>query len=161
MQYVGAMHPNAELISMFYAAFAAGDHATMASCYADDATFQDPVFGELDADEVRAMWRMFCTSGNDIETTFHDIVADDSAGSAHWEAIYPFPKTGRRVHNKIDASFGFRAGKIIRHTDHFDLYRWSRMALGPLGVALGWSPIVKDQIRSQAKGQLACFRQGS
>jgi ketosteroid isomerase-like protein len=155
------MHPNAELISRFYSAFAAGDHGTMAACYADDATFSDPVFEELSADEVRAMWRMFCTGGNDIETTFRDVAADDSSGSAKWDAIYAFPKTGRRVHNKIDASFRFRDGKIAEHTDDFDLYRWTRMALGPVGVLLGWSPLVKGQVRAQAKNQLARFRDGS
>jgi hypothetical protein len=65
------------------------------------------------------------------------------------------------VHNKIDASFRFRDGKIAEHTDDFDLYRWTRMALGPVGVLLGWSPLVKGQVRAQAKNQLARFRDGS
>ena len=152
------MHPNAGLIDRFYLAFADGDHATMGSCYADDAVFADPVFGELDADSARAMWRMFCTSGNDIRLTFGDIVADDVSGSARWEARYKFPKTGRPVHNKISARFTFRDGSIVRHDDSFDLYRWTRMALGPPGVLLGWSPIVQNKVRSQARSQLARFR---
>lgn len=152
------MHPNLELVTHFYSAFAAGDHATMARCYADDATFSDPVFPELDAESVCAMWRMFCTGGNDIEVSFSDVHADDAGGSARWEAIYAFPKTGRRVHNRISATFGFREGLIVRHRDDFDFYRWSRMALGPLGTALGWTPIVKNQVRRQAAAQLQRFR---
>lgn len=152
------MHPNEELIKRFYSAFAAKDHETMAGCYADDARFSDPVFRDLDADQARAMWRMFCTSGNDLDLTFGDVAADDNRGSATWEAIYAFPKTGRRVHNKITASFTFRDGRIVRHSDSFDLYRWTRMALGPLGVALGWSPIVQNQVRSQAMAQLQRFQ---
>ena len=152
------MHTNAKLVTRFYEAFATGDHATMAACYADDATFHDPVFGELAAADARAMWRMFCTSGNDIKVSFHDVAADDTSGMARWEAIYRFPKTGRDVHNKISASFLFRDGLISRHEDLFDLYRWTRMALGPVGIAMGWTPMVKGQVRAQAKSQLERFR---
>lgn len=152
------MHPNAALLDSFYTAFERRDHATMAASYADDATFSDPVFPKLDADEVRAMWRMFCTGGNEIDVRFSDVRADDTSGSAKWEAVYAFPATGRRVHNKIEASFTFRDGLIVRHDDRFDFYRWTRMALGPLGVVLGWTPIVKNQVRTQTATQLHKFR---
>lgn len=132
----------------------------MAAAYSDDAVFRDPVFGELSADEARAMWRMFATSGNEIVVDFSDVEANDVDGSAKWAAQYVFPKTGRKVHNKILASFKFRDGLIVRHEDSFSLYRWSTMALGPLGFALGWSPMVKSQVRTQAKRQLERFRSG-
>lgn len=155
------MRPNAALIDRFYRAFAEGDHATMSGCYSDRAVFSDPVFPHLDADEARAMWRMFCTSGNDIQVTHSDVVADDSSGAARWEAVYDFPKTGRRVHNKIAASFRFEDGLIVRHVDSFDLYHWNRMALGAPGALFGWSPFVKSQVRKQAQAQLRRFRSGS
>lgn len=152
------MHPNEEVITRFYSAFASGDHATMAGSYTDDASFSDPVFPNLAADDARAMWRMFCTTGNDIRVSFSDVQADDRSGSARWDAVYTFPKTKREVHNKISASFLFRDGKIVRHRDDFDLYAWTRQALGPMGVALGWTPLVKNQVRKQAASQLAKFR---
>lgn len=155
------MHPNEELIDRFYSAFASGDHATMASCYTDEATFSDPVFPNLSADEARAMWRMFTTSGNEIVVNHSEVKADDRSGSAHWDAVYRFPKTGRQVHNHITASFLFRDGKIVRHRDDFDLYAWTRMALGPVGTLLGWSPLVKGQVRKQAAVQLSRFRSGT
>lgn len=152
------MHPNAQLIDGFYRAFSVKDHAVMAACYADAATFSDPVFPALDADQARAMWRMFCEGGNEIAVSHRDVTADDRHGRAHWEAIYDFPKTGRRVHNKIDAEFEFSDGLITRHRDSFDLYRWTRMALGPLGTVLGWTPIVQNQVRAQAAAQLRRFQ---
>ena len=152
------MHPNEELISRFYSAFASGDHGTMAASYTDDASFSDPVFPHLSAAEVRAMWRMFCTSGNEIKVSFSDVKADDRAGSARWDALYRFPKSGREVHNRISASFEFREGKILRHQDDFDFYAWTRMALGPVGIALGWTPLVKGQVRKQAAAQLRHFQ---
>lgn len=151
---------NAELLDRFYSAWERGDHVTMAACYSDRARFSDPVFPDLDADEARAMWRMFCTSGNDIDVSFRDVVADEEAGSAHWEAIYTFPKSGRRVHNVVEASFEFADGKIVRHRDDFDFYRWTRMALGPTGTLLGWTPLVKNQVRAQAASQLRKFQSG-
>ena len=160
MEYLDLMHPNAELITTFYSAFAAGDHQTMARCYSDDATFSDPVCPDLDADGVRAMWEMFCTGGNDVKVAFSDVRADDTSGAAKWDAFYEFPKTGRPVHNKITASFKFDGGLIVRHEDHFDFYRWSRMALGPAGIALGWSPAVKNKVRAQAGAQLRRFQAG-
>lgn len=151
------MHANEESLGRFYSAFEAKDHVSMAACYADDATFSDPVFPHLGAERVRAMWRMFCTGGSELDVSHSDVRADDNSGSARWEAIYDFPKTGRRVHNKIASSFEFRDGLIVKHTDSFDFYRWSRMALGPIGIALGWTPIVRNQVRQQADAQLRRF----
>lgn len=152
------MHANEQLLMNFYEAFAAGDHVTMARCYADDASFSDPVFRDLNAEEVRAMWRMFCTGGNDIDVTFSDVHADEARGSAKWEAVYDFPKTGRRVHNRISAQFEFEGALIIRHHDTFDFYKWTRMALGLPGSLLGWTPIVQNQVRTQALAQLKRFQ---
>ncbi|MFN2388804.1 MAG: nuclear transport factor 2 family protein [Actinomycetota bacterium] len=151
------MHPNAELITELYSAFAARDHTRMARCYRPEATFSDPVFMDLKGDEVTAMWRMFCVRGTDLSVTFGDVAADDGQGSARWEARYTFAPTGRAVHNRIEASFRFVDGKILEHRDRFDFYRWSRMALGPPGVLLGWSPLVLSKVRKQARSQLDAF----
>lgn len=130
----------------------------MSRCYRDDATFSDPVFRHLDADELRAMWRMFCVRGTDLVVAFDGVRADDRSGAARWEATYTFAATRRAVHNRIGASFEFRDGGIFRHTDSFDFYRWSRMALGPVGWALGWTPFLQSKVRGQAAAQLAAFR---
>ena len=152
------MHPNAELIDGFYRAFAARDHASMARCYDADVSFSDPVFVNLRGDEVRAMWRMLCVRGTDLAVTFGEVSADDEHGSVRWEATYTFSPTGRRVHNRIAASFELADGRIVRHRDDFDLYRWTRMALGPVGWALGWTPFLRAQVRSKAGRQLKRFQ---
>jgi ketosteroid isomerase-like protein len=150
-------HPNAELITHFYEAFAKRDGDAMAAAYAPDATFTDPVFPALRGAEVGAMWRMLCKRGADLVITFRDVHADDQRGRAHWEATYSFSATGRRVHNVVDATFEFEGGKIKRHVDDFAFYRWSRMALGPLGFALGWTPLVRKKVQSQARAALDLF----
>ena len=62
------------------------------------------------------------------------------------------------MENRIDAAFTFRDGRIVRHQDRFDLYRWARQALGPKGVLLGWLPPVQDAIRRQAAATLAAWQ---
>lgn len=144
------VHANARLIADFYAAFARRDGGAMAACYAPDAHFVDPVF-DLHGAEVGAMWQMLCERGTDLRVEARDIVADKETGQAHWEAWYTFSTTGRPVHNVIDATFAFKDGRIVRHQDSFDLWRWSRMALGAKGAALGWTRAVKKAIRAQAR----------
>ena len=148
------MHPHAELLEDFYAAFARRDGAAMAAAYAADATFSDPVFRDLRGPQVGGMWRMLCERGTDLVVTYRDLRADDAGGSAHWEATYTFTATGRKVHNVIDASFTFREGRIATHVDRFDLRRWMGMALGPAGALLGWLPPLQDTLRKRAGREL-------
>jgi ketosteroid isomerase-like protein len=151
-------HPNAELIERFYTAFQQRDAETMAACYADDVVFSDPAFGELRGEEARDMWRMLVARAQDFSLTFDSVEADGLAGHAHWVAHYLFSQTGRAVVNPIDARFVFRDGRIVEHRDSFNLWHWTRQALGIKGTLLGWSPLVQRAIRAQARGGLALFR---
>jgi ketosteroid isomerase-like protein len=152
---------NEDTIRRFYAAFQQRDAATMAACYGPDVRFSDPVFTDLRGPQAGLMWKMLCERGKDLKIEFRDVRADATGGSAHWEAWYTFTTTGRKVHNVIDASFAFRDGRIVQHTDDFDLYRWSRQALGPAGVVLGWSSLLQNKIRAMAAKGLADYQRSS
>jgi ketosteroid isomerase-like protein len=149
-------HPNDELIERFYGAFARRDGDTMAACYAPDARFSDPVFTDLRGEEPGAMWRMLTGRARDLEVTLAEHEAGDDRGSAHWLADYTF-STGRRVHNDIRADFRFDQGLIAEHRDSFSFYAWARQALGPAGLALGWTPIVQRKVRREARAGLDEF----
>lgn len=151
------MHPNAVLVERFYQAFAARDADAMAACYTDDVVFEDPAFGELRGAEARGMWRMLCAKAQDLSIAASQVRADAERGSAHWEAIYTFSQTGRRVHNRIDAAFHFRDGLIRAHRDHFDFWAWSRQALGPAGLLLGWTPWLRAKVQRQARANLGRY----
>lgn len=144
------MHPNEQLIQTFYTAFQAGNAAGMNACYDAEVVFTDPVFGRLQGDRARAMWQMLCGRAKDLQISFTGVQADAGIGKAHWEARYSFGKAGRPVHNIIEATFIFQNGLINQHTDHFDLWRWSRMALGPIGIFLGWTPMIQATIQKDA-----------
>lgn len=146
---------SAELITRLYTAFQALDGESMAACYSPEATFSDPVFTDLRGQQVGDMWRMLCSSAKDFSLTF-DSVTDNSA---HWVAAYTFTGTGRRVVNDIRASFVISDGLITAHRDSFDLWKWSRQALGPAGLVLGWTPILRGKVRGQAMAGLRKFAQ--
>jgi ketosteroid isomerase-like protein len=151
------MHPNEQIINTLYTAFQAKDGDGMAACYHPDASFSDPVFTDLHGAEVTSMWRMLCERGKDLQVTFNNVHANDATGSAHWEATYSFSRSGRKVHNIIDATYKFKDGKIIEHRDSFDLWRWAGMALGTPGKLLGWSPPMQATIRKNGMDGLRLY----
>ncbi len=151
------MHPNATTIETFYACFGKRDAEGMLAFYDPSVEFTDPVFPSLRGPEAFAMWRMLTARATDLRLEVSGIDADDATGRAHWEAYYTFSQTGQKVHNRIDASFTFRDGKIVRHTDSFDLRAWAAMALGWKGKLLGWLPSVQRAIRANADKGLRAY----
>lgn len=151
------MSQNKELINKFYTAFQNKDYKTMQSCYADNATFSDPVFENLNAAEVKAMWQMLTTRATDLELEFKNVEANENTGSAEWIATYTFTSTGKKVVNKIKANFVFENGKIKDHKDDFDFYKWAKQALGFKGLLLGWTSFLHNKVKQQARNNLMKF----
>ena len=148
---------NRALIERFYDAFDRRDGQTMSACYAPDARFSDPAFGELHGDEIGDMWRMLTGRAEDLSVELRAHDADEDGGSANWIATYTFGQSGRPVVNDIQARFRFRDGLIAEHVDEFDLWRWARQALGPVGLVAGWSPPLQNKVRGQARENLRAF----
>jgi hypothetical protein len=149
-----------QVINKFYEGFRARDAEAMCSCYHPDIEFSDAVFRNLKGTKATGMWSMLCARAEDLAVTFGEVRADGTHGSAHWEAIYTFSGTGRRVHNVIEASFEFSDGLIIRHVDRFSFWKWSGMALGPAGLFLGWTPLLRAAVRRRARHGLDAFLAG-
>jgi ketosteroid isomerase-like protein len=149
---------NLALIESFYTAFDACDGDTMASCYAPDAHFHDPVFEDLNGDEPGAMWRMLTGQATDLKVELAEHDATGDTGSARWIANYTFSQTGRHVTNDVKATFTFTEdGKIADHRDDFSFYGWSKQALGPPGLLLGWTPVIRSATRKRARASLDKF----
>ncbi len=146
---------NKDLITKFYTCFSNGEAEEMISCYHEHVEFSDPAFGVLKGDEAKNMWRMLIErSKGHLKIEFINVSANDERGSADWTAQYLFSKTGRNVFNEIHAEFDFRDDKIIRHNDNFDIWKWSKQALGLPGVLLGWSSFMQNKIRANARETL-------
>jgi len=146
----GVDETNAQLIERFYAAFGRRDGKAMAACYAPDATFRDPVFGDLKGPEIGAMWKLLTGRAPDLKIELVEHDASASEGSAHWIAHYTFSQTGHPVVNDVQATFRFADGLIVGHDDNFPFYKWARQALGIQGKLLGWTPQLRLGVRRQA-----------
>lgn len=151
---------NKVLIERFYTAFDSGDGDAMAACYAPDVHFSDPVFPDLRGARAGAMWKMLTAGGGDLRIELLEHEADEDRGTAHWKAHYVFTDSGRPVVNDIRARFRFQDGLIAEHHDEFSFHAWARQALGPVGLLLGWTPIVKGAVRKKAAAKLDAYGAG-
>jgi ketosteroid isomerase-like protein len=148
---------NRALIERLYAAFGECNGSAMTACYAPDAHFRDPAFGDLEGEEIGAMWRMLTGRATDLKIELHEHDAGEDSGSAHWIARYTF-STGRPVVNDIQASFRFADGLIVDHVDEFHFRNWAKQALGPSGHLVAVLPPLRSKARAKALDQLAAFR---
>lgn len=129
----------------------------MQGLYADNATFSDEVFANLNAKEVRAMWEMLIRRGRDMKLEFSNVQETATGGSAEWTATYTFSATGKFVENKIKADFIIENGRIVKHTDHFDFKRWAGQALGFKGKVLGGTTMLRNRVQGNARAGLEKF----
>ncbi len=151
------MDENQQLIEKFYTCFKNKDYKGMHSCYASTAVFNDPIFTNLDAQKIKAMWQMLLSSSNQLSIEYSLSSASEKFVYVHWNANYTFSKTGKKVINRIKATFEIENGKIIRHTDNFNFYNWVKQALGLPGLLLGWTNFMKYKVRNSAKQNLIKF----
>ena len=80
------MNTNESLIHQFYTCFGEKDFKGMQRCYAQNASFSDPIFKDLNAKEVQSMWEMLIKSSKDMQIEFANVKASDHHGSADWIA---------------------------------------------------------------------------
>ena len=147
---------NKDLVVKFYTAFSEGNAKSMTECYHHDVVFQDPAFGKLTGDRAKNMWHMLLSNKTNDSggVTFKNIIVNDSKVSAEWRAEYLFGEKKRPVVNNVTANFKFRDGKIIEHIDDFDVWTWSKQALGLSGLLLGWTSFLKNKIQQNANAKL-------
>ncbi|MCY2688258.1 nuclear transport factor 2 family protein [Salinimicrobium sp. TH3] len=151
-------HPNEKIILEFFQAFQKGNAKAMNACYHKNVVFYDPVFGHIKGDRVRAMWYMLLEkSGGELNISFSEIQANDYNGSARWTASYYYGPSRRRVVNEVVGTFYIQNGKILQHTNHFDLWNWSRQALGFKGFLMGWTKSMKLEIQQESSKMLSRY----
>lgn len=146
---------NIDIITKFYSAFTEGNSEAMIECYHDDIIFEDPAFGRLEGKRAKAMWQMLLSQKtSEVNVTYNNIESENSTGQASWVARYNYGLQKRKVTNKVSANFKFKDGKIIHHKDSFDLWAWSRQALGAAGYLLGWTPFMRKKIQKTTGARL-------
>ena len=148
---------NEEIVHQFYSAFQKKNAEGMINKYHQDIIFEDPAFGVLKGERAKSMWTMLCATATDLKINFEVLSSDGNTVEARWEAFYTFSRTGRKVHNKINASFIIENGEIVKHTDIFDLHKWATQAIGMQGRLLGWTGFFKSKLNQQTAKLLTRF----
>lgn len=146
-----------DIVVEFYKAFQKADSKSMNLLYHNDLRFHDPVFGELDYQETTAMWQMLCSANQTLTIDFSINDATKNEVRVRWEARYHFGKKKRPVHNIISTHMVVEEQRIKYHTDSFNLYRWTRQAIGWPGAMFGWAPFFKRKIRKMSRNYLQSY----
>ncbi|MEN1785893.1 MAG: nuclear transport factor 2 family protein [Bacteroidota bacterium] len=146
------------LIEKFYTAFANGNSAVMVTCYHKEILFKDPAFGALKGERACKMWEMLLAK-KDTNTKIHFTIIEtnEEKGKIHWVAEYRYGPKKRKVVNQVASVVVFKEGKIIEHTDTFDLWKWTQQALGLPGYLLGWTSYMKNKIQKMTNKRLDDF----
>ena len=148
------MNQNEQIVFDFYSAFQNLDAKKMTSFYSENIQFEDPAFGALKGQDAKNMWLMLCENATDLSITFQIKNAYQNKVYASWEAHYTFSKTGRKVINKIEAEFTIQNQLIAQHTDTFNLWLWSKQAMGITGWLIGWSGFFRHKLHKTTDGLL-------
>jgi hypothetical protein len=145
------MTENEKIVTKFYDAFANADASKMCEYYHPDIEFRDPIFGSLKGNDACQMWEMLIARSNEnIKIKLSEVKSNDYHGTARWEATYYFSKNKRKVVNSIRAEFFFQDGLMRRHTDDFDIWKWSKQALGLTEYLFGWTGFMQNKTHINA-----------
>jgi hypothetical protein len=119
----------------FYGAFARRDGQAMASMYAGNARFEDPLF-LLYGGDVGRMWIALTGRAKEFSVAYEVDQAGAGRGNVSWTARYRYGS--RPVVNAVRSEIVFDGnGLIARQRDDFDFARWAGQALGVPGALLG------------------------
>ncbi len=139
-------------LTRFYDAFARREGETMAAMYAQDATFEDPVFRLTGAD-IGKMWIGLARNAKDFSVQYTVAKAGAGNGVVEWTARYLF--SGKRpVVNVIVSEIEMKDGLIVRQKDTFDFPRWAAQALGLPGALFGRTAWMRRSVSKKAAGRL-------
>ncbi len=146
-------------LRQFYADFERGASEACLAQLHPKVSFRDPFFGERKGAGVVAMIRMLCAGRTpDRRFEVHSVsVHDATHATVQWTAHYTFTLTGRRIANCISTPVELREGRLYRYEDRFDTWAWHRMAFGPLGWILGWTPLLTGRVSATLDRRLASF----
>ena len=139
-------------LTRFYEAFARRDGETMATLYAPEATFEDPVF-YLTGFDIGKMWVGLLRGAKDFSVQFTVAKASAGTGVVEWTARYLFG--GKRpVANVIVSEIEMKDGLIVRQKDTFDFPRWAAQALGLPGHLFGRTEWLRRSVSKSAAARL-------
>lgn len=147
-----------QIADKFYNAFSNHNSSEMINLYHEDVIFSDPAFGILKGDRAKKMWDMLLSNDQSNLTIQYQIIeSSDHDATIKWIAKYRFGPSKRSVVNHVTARLKIDKGKIVEHQDSFNLWKWSKQALGISGLLLGWTSFMRNKIQQKTNHTLDKF----
>jgi SnoaL-like domain len=112
-----------------FRALASADIPEIKQCYTPDATYSDPVFGDLGAGSAQRIWPFILAHIQRAKWHFEIVDVGIDSAKISSRVDFDFALTGRPVSLQIRSRVYERNSLITSHEDDFDLPAWSRMAL--------------------------------
>lgn len=153
---------NKEVVEDFFRGFDDLDAERMISCLADDIVYNDPIYGILNGEDVRSLWKMRCKdlSGLSLEIIeFKEL--DHEYATCKWRSSFFSKSAARQVDMVVTSFMKLRNGKIAEHSDAYKLSDWLAKAYGVTGVFLGWTGWMKKREQKKFHGLLEKFIENS
>ncbi|MBL8113653.1 MAG: nuclear transport factor 2 family protein [Acidobacteria bacterium] len=141
-----------EVVTRFYDALTRRDGETMAACYAENATFDDPAFSLRGAD-CGKMWIGLMRRAKDFSAQYTIAKAGSGTATVEWTARYLFGGKNP-VTNVILSELVLENGRIVKQVDTFDFPRWAGQALGLPGKLFARFAWFQAKVRKKAAAGL-------
>ncbi len=129
-----------QFATKFFSAFGGKRLDEMASMYAEDVQFKDPIFEYDSRAGTMKMWSSLLAIGEDLKVNYQVTSVEGEQVKGRWVADYKL--NGRPVHNEVDNTLTIVDGEIVASEDQFDFVAWARQAIPGGGMAafapVGW-----------------------
>jgi len=127
--------------------------------------FDDEAFSLRGKQQVMGMWTMLSEAtkakGKDVWRLEHSGI-QPAATAARPIGERALPLQRHRPHGAQHHRCRVQLndqGLVVKHRDSFNFWHWSSQALGTPGLLLGWSPMLRNKVRTTAAGNLTKFMQ--
>lgn len=149
---------NIEIIELFFTAFGNLNHRGMNALYSEDILYSDPLFGMLEAQQVRDKWEMICNGIHGLKLTIVKTEEiDHEYATCRWKAAWYPADSKRQIVLEGKSFMRFADGKIIEHSDGFSLTKWIAQAYGLRGQFFGWLHFMKRRVQREHQERLERF----
>jgi hypothetical protein len=146
-------------IETYFDAFSKGDYRTMRSLCDPKITFNDPVYTSLQGKSVFALHHFMAERRICPTITIRSISEKGNRVKVKWTNEYEYATYKTHISIDVRSIFHFEHTSIISQTDQYNLWKWSKMALGFTGTYLGWTPMFRSTLRRSSQQSLATFIQ--
>jgi hypothetical protein len=117
----------------------------LADCYSEEANFFDPIFDNLDKENLVKYWELRFTTYKDLKILVLASELYEHSASIKWFISYK--QKNKKIRYSMVSILEIRNGKIIKQFDHFHFWKMAMQAYGFMGFFLGWTKLMNARVK--------------